>query len=98
MSDCRNDGCGFLGYLCPEHQAKPPSTIVNVNLGSLEHDLRIGMMVAAELREGWCWQRKDRMGTAMTFSNTLLSIAGGIRRFLAEWEPEPGSPLSKESK
>jgi len=56
----------------------------------------IGRMVGDELSAGRCWQRKDGLGIPMSFSATLLEHAGGIRRFLAEWEPEPGSPLAKE--
>lgn len=66
-----------------------------VNLGCLDQPLRIGLVIQEELAPGWCWQRKDGTGIPMSFSSALLDIAGGIRRFLSDWEPEPGSPLSK---
>lgn len=76
--------------------APGPSTMaVAVNLGSLEWDLRIGIAIRNELIDGWGWRSKDGVPcTPMTFSEALLREAGGIRRFLAEWEPDPRSPLA----
>ncbi len=69
---------------------------INVDLGAMQWDIRLALLIKMELEQGWCWQRKDGKGMAQTFSESLVQIAGGIRRLLAEWEPEPGSPLAKQ--
>jgi hypothetical protein len=37
---------------------------------------------------GTCWWRKDKSGVGMSWSATLLQVAGGFDRLIAEWEPE----------
>ena len=67
--------------------------------GQMCEDIRIGIMVRTALigdERGGMWRRiRDEHGnlldipsTWVTFSSTVLQVAGGIRRFLAEWEQE----------
>ena len=47
-----------------------------------------GQVVAHPELRGKIFRRKDGKGTPMSFSATLVAIAGGIDRLLAEWEED----------
>ena len=65
--------------------------------GQMCEDIRIGVLVRSELYGDKLWHRVrtqngapvEHSGVWVAFSSTLLMQAGGIRRFLEEWEQEP---------
>lgn len=49
----------------------------------------IGQNLIAELSKGGYWRKKDKSTPAMSFSLTVLEMAGGVRKLLEEWEQVP---------
>lgn len=58
-------------------------------LGEMAEPIRIGVLICNELG-GKVWGRKDRGGTPWAFHAGLVAEAGGIRKFLDEWEIKEG--------
>ena len=56
--------------------------------GQMSEEIRLGVLVLHALR-GRGYRRKDGTGPSMSFSSTLIDIAGGFLKFIAEWEEDP---------
>ena len=58
--------------------------------GQMCEEIRIGIH-ARQSFYGRSYRHKDpnKRGPSMSFSSTVLDIAGGFRKFLEEWEEDP---------